>query len=228
MHWIDPDSLPEVTGVVKQFIANPHGDLDGLVLEREAGELLLVHFPPHLTEHVTAAIKPEDTIRVRGVRPRAAAMIAAVSLTGADGITVLDNGPPDQHESKKDHGKHKDRAGADVSGRVRLALHAPKGELRGALLDDGTVLRIGLKEAPPFRALLQPGTTVAARGDGLKTAYGLVVEVREIGPRPGALFPVKTKNPEKDKEKKSRFEGDGKVGKGKVHDDADAMPAANP
>ncbi len=71
MHWIDPTSLPALSGEVERFIINPHGDLDGLVL---AGDQL-VHFPPHLSEAVTAAIHPGDTIRVHGVRLRGACAI---------------------------------------------------------------------------------------------------------------------------------------------------------
>ena len=29
MHWIDPDSLPEVAGIFERFILNPHGEVDG-------------------------------------------------------------------------------------------------------------------------------------------------------------------------------------------------------
>jgi hypothetical protein len=26
MHWIDPDQLPEITGIVDQFLVNKHGE----------------------------------------------------------------------------------------------------------------------------------------------------------------------------------------------------------
>ncbi len=32
MHWIDPTSLPTMSGEVERFIINPNGDLDGVVL----------------------------------------------------------------------------------------------------------------------------------------------------------------------------------------------------
>jgi hypothetical protein len=143
MHWIDPTSLPSVSGEVERFIINPRGDLDGLVL---AGSQL-VHVPPHLSEVVTSAIGPGDTIRVHGVRPRGTDMIAAVSLTAASGQVILDEGPA-AHEKrhKGNHDKPKQQK-LDAQGTVHLSLFSPRGELRGALLDDGTVLRIGPKEA---------------------------------------------------------------------------------
>lgn len=44
MHWIDPDHLPETTGVVDCFLLNGEGEADGLVL-KDGTE---VHFPPHM------------------------------------------------------------------------------------------------------------------------------------------------------------------------------------
>jgi len=44
MHWIDPDSLPELQGTVERFVLNPHGEVDGFVMlggDRDAP--VLVH-----------------------------------------------------------------------------------------------------------------------------------------------------------------------------------------
>jgi hypothetical protein len=80
-----------------------------------------------------------------------------------------------------------------VSGTVRLPLHGPKGELRGALLDDGTALRLGPKEAAAFAELLRPGAVLAASGDCVETAEGRCITVCEIGTAGGgALTPVKS------------------------------------
>jgi hypothetical protein len=70
----------------------------------------------------------------------------------------------------------------------------------GALLDDGTVLRMPPHVAYQFSTLLAPGQTVVAQGWGLITSYGSVIDVQSIGastaqlnppsaPRPGALTP---------------------------------------
>jgi len=32
MHWIDPESLPELQGTLEQFVLNPHGEVDGFVM----------------------------------------------------------------------------------------------------------------------------------------------------------------------------------------------------
>jgi hypothetical protein len=74
---------------------------------------------------------------------------------------------------------------------VRLSLYAPKGELRGAILEDGSIVRIAPKEADRFAELLQPGASLAVRGEGIETPYGRVVESREIGSDLDSLVPAK-------------------------------------
>jgi hypothetical protein len=42
MHWLDPNYLPVTKGTVHQFLLNPHGDADGMILT-DGTE---IHFPP--------------------------------------------------------------------------------------------------------------------------------------------------------------------------------------
>jgi hypothetical protein len=62
-----------------------------------------------------------------------------------------------------------------------MALHGPRDDVNGALLADGTVLRLPPPEAYRFAALLQPGQTVVAEGVGFTTAIGKVLEVWQLG-----------------------------------------------
>jgi hypothetical protein len=193
MHWIDPESLPEVAGTLERFVLNPHGEVDGFVMKDERA-VILVHTPPHMESKITRHISPGDKVRVRGVRPRGAELLAAVAVTTADGREIIDEGP--DHGRKHPKVKHEPMS---AEGRVELSLFGPKGELRGALLSDGTILRVGPKEAEHFAALLAPGAKLAARGDGLKTKHGRVIHALAIGPDSERLKPVK-----KPKEKKPK------------------------
>lgn len=229
MHWIDPESLPEVTGTLERFTPNPKGKVDGFIFE----DGTFVHIPPHLSEAVLALVHPGDSVRVRGVRPRGVPdMIAAVALTAPDGRTILDEGPPDHDGPGQTPGvQHRGPAAKDgavgeekrpghddaaspkpepmqVSGFVRRALHGPKGELRGALLTDGTVIRLGPKEAERFSDLLRrPGGPLAARGDGVNLP-GLerAIEAHEIGLDIAILQPVKAPKHEGPRHKKPKHE----------------------
>jgi hypothetical protein len=193
MHWIDPDCLPETQGNVERFVVNPHGEIDGIILNGTT-EPTLVHVPPHLSAEIEAAIQIGDAVCVRGVRPRGTRMIAAVALIAADGRAIVDHGPKDERgeEPRRTHSQQPPRLkDLKVAGKVRLSLHAPKGELRGVILDDGSIVRIAPKEAHRFAEFLQPGAPVAVRGDGIETPYGRVVEGREIGSDLGNLMPMK-------------------------------------
>ncbi|WP_407118848.1 hypothetical protein [Bradyrhizobium sp. LMG 9283] len=190
MHWIDPACLPEVEGTFERFIPNPHGEVDGFIMKPDGRTAILVHTPPHLESELTRYLSSGDAVRVRGLRPRRADLLAAVAITSSGGRQIIDEGPePDRKRPKL---KHQPMA---AEGSVRVSLFGPKGELRGALLSDGVVLRIGPKEAERAAPLLAPGAKVAARGDGAETRHGRVIEVLEIGPGLHALKPVKKPKP---------------------------------
>lgn len=175
MHWIDPDCLPETRGVVDRFLMNPHGKLDGLIL-RGARQ---VHFRPHMSAWAARHIKVGDRIRIRGIKPRGVDMISAVSLTASDGRTLIDDGP--QHSGPSGPEKlSRAPVPMEVQGVVTLSLHGPKGELRGAVLDDGTSLRVPPHAGEALREYLTPGASICAWGRGIRNRFGRVVNVDEI------------------------------------------------
>jgi hypothetical protein len=187
MHWLDPDYLPVTQGVVERFTVNLDGDLDGFVLS----DRTLIHVPPHLSDRLKAAIRPGDLVRVRGVKPRGAELIAAVSIERAGGPVVVDEGPDAGGADQDEKPAGLERSSMKASGSVRLTLFAAKGQIRGALLEDGTTLRLGHKEAERFRDRLCPGSEIFVRGEGIVTEFGRVIEVREIGKADGTFDPIK-------------------------------------
>ncbi|MGJ4942416.1 hypothetical protein ACQR1W_17710 [Bradyrhizobium sp. HKCCYLS1011] len=191
MHWIDPGSLPEVSGTVEHFVLNPHGEVDGFVMTGANGAIL-VHTPPHMEDELTRHVRAGDRVHVHGVKPRGADLLAAVAVTAKDGRRVVDQGP--DHEREHPHHAH---VKMEAQGTVRLSLFGPKGELRGALLTDGTVVRIGPKEAEEVADLLAPSARLAVRGDGIETRFGRVIHAKEVGKAPDALKPLKHGKPDR-------------------------------
>ena len=171
MHWIDPACLPETRGRVTQFLLNPHGDIDGLILNGD----LQVHVPPHLGRELVRRVAVGDRIRVRGVKPRRAEMIAAVQLTGRDGVDIVDDGRMRRRRSRRTRSTT-----AGIERRSRVALHGPKGELNGALLTSGVALRVPPHAAEALHEYLRPGVHVQAWGHGVVTPHGTTLDVSEI------------------------------------------------
>lgn len=205
MHWIDPDSLPESAGVVDCFLLNPDAESDGLVLT-DGTE---VHFPPHLGAAVLSAVRPGSSLRIRGVRPRGVAMIAAVALEPKDGVRIVDDGPPEDDSARKAARRNAQasRQSMEMEGILRQTLHGPKGETRGLLLQDGRSVRFPPHAAKAIKPLLAPGARLFLRGEGLATEWGTVVALREIGRsrddlRPIEAGPPKEKHPKPPKHKR--------------------------
>ena len=135
-----------------------------------------VKLPPHLTGQIVFAIRPGDAVTIRGLKAFALPLVDAASVT---------NDGPDRWATQQ-----------TVSGRIATALHGKRGEVNGALLDNGIILRLPPFEAERLQAWLQPGQTVTVRGASLVTPLGTVIDVNAIGASPDQLtelavgFPV--------------------------------------
>ncbi len=202
MHWIDPKFLPQINAAFERFIINRRGCIDGLIVSH-GRETLLIQVPPHLHEQIELAVRPDEMIQVRGVRLRGVNAIAAIAITTVDRTEIVDHGPDRADKSEREEPADEMEENADLHGVVRLSLFGPKGELRGALLADGTVVRVGPEEAKHFAHLLAAGANLAVRGKRLVTKHCAVVAAEEIGSSASELKPIKRTKSEKHKEKKA-------------------------
>ena len=148
--------------------------MDGLVLD-DGTE---VHVPPHLSTQLAAAVRLGDSVRVRGFRAWFAPVIRAASITDvATGGVVVDVGPPPPgFGPSRPPVAAMQRMSAD--GRLDIWLHGPAGDVNGALLADGTILRFPPPLADQLEGYLAPGQPVRADGWGTATPYGTVVTVQ--------------------------------------------------
>jgi hypothetical protein len=180
----DPTELPATRGIVKQYTLTPRGEVDGLILNDGAE----VKLPPHLTGQIVFAIRPGDAVTIRGLKAFALPLVDAASVTNdATGATVIDNGPPGS--------PNRWAAQQTISGRIAAPLHGKRGEVNGALLDNGITLRVPPLEAERLQAWLQPGQTVAVRGVSLVTPLGTVIDVSAIGASPDQMTELAVRLP---------------------------------
>jgi hypothetical protein len=175
--WIPDWLIPTTTGTVRHFTLVPNGELDGLILD-DGTE---VHVPPHLSSQLAAAVRLGDSIRVRGFRAWFAPVIRAASITDvATGGMVIDFGPPPRgFDPPGLRVAAMQRISAD--GRLEMWLHGPAGNVNGALLADGTILRFPPPLADQLEGYLVPGQRMRVGGWGTATAYGTVVAVQTFG-----------------------------------------------
>ncbi len=177
MHWLDPSVLPTVAGRVAQFTINPRGDVDGLLLDDDRQ----VHVPPHMGRAVTRLVAIGDRVEARYVKPRDAAVFAAVTVTDATGKTVSDAGPPAKHAHPAPPKAPPATKPIHVGGRVRLTLHAPKGEVCGAVLEGGEQVRVDPKANADLAGYFAKGADIQVWGDGFRRNGVTVVDAAEVG-----------------------------------------------
>jgi hypothetical protein len=171
----------DINGTVKAFTLTPVGEIEGIILTNG----IEIHVPPHLTEQVASAVRPGEAVAVRGWNTGVPNFIIATALTGQRGQSVIDQGPPPPGTRPPPLPPGLATPGAQpasVQGRILQVLHGPRGDANGAILDDGTTLKLLPPAAWQTASLLQPGQSVVAQGWSVSNSYGRVVEVQSIAP----------------------------------------------
>ena len=168
----DPSQLPAIQGKVAEYSLTPRGDVDGLIL----ADGTEIHLPPRLGTQLVYAVKPGDAVTIRGLRARAIPMVQAMSVKNdATGSTVTDTGPGGPP------GPNDPLQALSATGRIKAQLHGPRGEMNGALLEDGTIVRLPPPEAQRLASMLTPGGPLTVQGNGVEGPLGRVIEARSIG-----------------------------------------------
>ena len=171
----DPAQLPETKGVVKQYTLGPRADVDGFILV-DGTE---VKVAPYLSSEIVFAVHPGDAVTIRGLKARALPLIDAAAVTNDHtGLVVSDQGRP---------GPRRDETTQLINGKIVSELHGKRGEVNGALMEDGAMLRLPPLEANRLSDLLQPGKTISVRGTRVTSVLGTVIEASAIGPSPDRL-----------------------------------------
>lgn len=178
----DASQLPQTKGVVKQYTLGPRGEIDGLLL----ADGTEVKLPPHLSTQTAFALRPGDAVTVRGLRARALPLIDAVSVTSdATGAIVLDQGGPEERLA----------ASEVMTSKIIAVLHGKRGEINGAVLDNGAQLRLPPHEAERFADLLKQDQPISVRGESTKSAFGTVIEATALGATPDRLAQLDVRPP---------------------------------
>ncbi|MFO1037524.1 MAG: hypothetical protein U1E45_11810 [Geminicoccaceae bacterium] len=161
-----PAPVASVHGTVAHYTLTAKGSVDGFVLD-DGTQVRLAQRSTDLA----FAVKPGDSVTVQGRRPADGPLFQAVEVKNdGSGVVVV---------KAASRGKKAD-TDTRVEGRVRFPLFGAKGQVVGAILEDGTVVRLAKAAigsgAPDFTA----GKLVAVEGVVRTKAMGRVVEVTKL------------------------------------------------
>lgn len=179
---------PTVKGVVKAFNLNADGEPNGLLIAAGEGPLVQVNFPPHMSTAIGQAVKAGTsvTVETRPVGPKPprpeeddrpappppppataadhpVAELVKLTPDGGEAITVV---RPDEMPTKK------------VEGTIARLNYAREGQVDGAVLEDGTLVHVGPKEAADLN--LAVGQKITAEGNTPPKASKNVIHATNV------------------------------------------------
>lgn len=181
-----PEAGTAINGRVAQWLINPNGEADGLLLT----DGTQVAFPPHLSASATQMLKPGDVVRVVGWRAPNVPVMRAQTLE-ANGRSLADQPPaPGMALPPPPPRDPATLATMSAQGRIERLLYTDRGDVRGVMLSDNTAVRFPPHIGAAYGALLQPGATLFARGWGTRGANGSTFEATSLGPSADSLREV--------------------------------------
>ncbi len=181
-----PPSLrqpPIADATVDRYLLHPLGDVEGLLLTDGAQ----MHVTARAAQELVTMIKPGDRVQVHGRRLSPLPVVQAdviVNVTDGRSLMVpfrLDRPiPPAEHRQTLKV--------MTVRGAIQVLLYDHlKRVVNGAILSDGTQVRLPPDVGDGFRVSLQQHEEVEVEGYGTETQYGRALEATAIGRRGAPL-----------------------------------------
>jgi len=159
--------LSDVRGTLASYQArNDEQVYDAFVLRPEGSAAPdTIHFPRHLGQQLTSAVKAGSPVTVTGFRqagPDGRSRFHFVSLTSGS-QTVRDTPPVHPTTAPTEES-------ATVKGTIRELRRGPRGEVKSLLLSDQSILQLSPRAVEQLADKLTPGASLEATGT-LRTAH---------------------------------------------------------
>jgi hypothetical protein len=174
-----PDPATQATsirGTVSQYMINPDGLVDGVLLRDNT----IVRFAPHMSQQLVQAVKPQDLVSVNGFLEYQGTIHATTITNPASQQSVVDT-PPSPQNPPPAPGQEA-RQPISANGSIKVLTHAARGEIDGAILDNGTIVHFPPPVGMQYANLFQVGAPLAVVGYGTVNTYGRSLEATSIGP----------------------------------------------
>jgi hypothetical protein len=165
-----------IRGTVSQYMLNPDGLVDGVLLSDNT----IVRFAPHMSQQLVQAVKPQDLVSVDGFIEYHGTIHATTINNPASQQSVIDT-PPSPQNPPPAPGQEA-RQPINTNGNIKVLTHTARGEIDGAVLDNGTIVHFPPPVGTQYANLFHVGAPLAAVGDGTINTYGRSLEATSIGP----------------------------------------------
>jgi hypothetical protein len=155
---------------------NPDGLIEGILLS----DGTIVRFAPQMSQQLVQTVKPQDPVSVDGFIEYQGTIHATTITNPASQQSVVDTPPSPQNPPPAP--SQEARQPMSVTGTIMVLTHAARGEIDGAVLDNGTIVHIPPPVGLQYANLFQVGDPLAAAGFGTVNTYGRSLEATSIGP----------------------------------------------
>ena len=133
--------------------------------------------PPHLRDALSSTVRAGDAIHIDGQRESATRVAASAITDRSSGKSVVDSGPPASPPPPPDVA---DPVAMSAKGAITVLLTGRRGEVNGAVLDDGSILRFAPRLAAYDATKFAVGQRLAVSGMGEQNQFGRVIDVQSL------------------------------------------------
>jgi len=179
-------AVETVQGVVSQYLMNPNGEVDGLLLK----DGTQVHFPPHMSADLTQTVGPAGRISAQGVHENAIHFRAFTIFNTKTGQSVNEVRPSQFGPPLPPELRGVELKPLQVEGKIKVVLVAPRGETDGAVLENGTIIRVPPYVGAQYSVWLQVGQPIVVHGYGTENRFGRSLQATAIGLSGQPLTPI--------------------------------------
>ncbi|MEH1951979.1 MAG: hypothetical protein V7K77_34250 [Nostoc sp.] len=176
-----PPELPPTTGTtftgeVKQYLLNPEGKVDGLLLNNG----LQVKFPPQMADSLVGIITPNTKVSIfgnSGFSTRFGQEVRAKSITNSQTGQTLVEQPPTTAPQPPNLNNY---STLSAEGTAQNWLVGHRGEINGVIISNGTIVKFPPHVGEQLASMANIGNTIQAKGFGTRNRYGQILEATAL------------------------------------------------
>ncbi|MBH8576943.1 hypothetical protein I8752_28965 [Nostocaceae cyanobacterium CENA369] len=164
------------TGTVQQYLLNPEGKVEGLLLKNG----LQVKFPPHLSKQLTNSIALGAEVRITGIAGTATRFgqeVRAIQIGNQHQQTIVAESPTTPPLPPVNKASY---TSLSAEGTAQHWLVGHRGELNGLILASGVEVKFPPHVGEQLIDLIRGNDKIQVRGFGSRNSYGEVIEATEL------------------------------------------------